>query len=161
MAETVTSGPAESGFDHAPPLWTFLTALSGVRDEFERARLTATGLPSLLPCRLSGAAVLDEAEAHWNLVLQNDGEQLGSTHAEQVLAELEPLFQQALRRTTALIAKTDRVRSDHLIPPSIETFGVRFLALAPVMTLQHRMELFSKVVDWRNEKGGVSFRVVS
>ncbi len=22
-------------------------------------------------------------------------------------------------------------------------------------------ELFSKVVDWRNEKGGVSFRVVS
>ncbi len=23
------------------------------------------------------------------------------------------------------------------------------------------LELFSKVVDWRNEKGGVSFRVVS
>ncbi len=25
----------------------------------------------------------------------------------------------------------------------------------------HHWELFSKVVDWRNEKGGVSFRVVS
>ena len=111
----------------------------GVGDEFERARLTATGLPSLLPCRVSGAALLDEAEGHWSLVLQNDGEQLGSTHAEQVLAELEPLFHEALHRTTALIARTDRDTRDHRIPPSIETFGVRFLAVAPVMTLQHRM----------------------
>lgn len=139
MAETVASSAAGSDFKVAHPLWTFLTALSGVGDELERARLTATGLPSLLPCRLSGAALLDEAEAHWSLVLQNDGEQLASTHAEQVLAELEPLFQEALRRTRALIATTDRDTSDHLIPPSIATFGVRFLALAPVMTLQHRM----------------------
>lgn len=70
---------------------------------------------------------------------KNDGEQLGSTHAEQVLAELEPLFHKALHRTTALIARTDRDTSDHRIPPSIETFGVRLLALAPVMTLQHRI----------------------
>ena len=139
MAETVASSATGSDFEAAHPLWTFLTALSGVGDEFERARLTATGLPSLLPCRVSGAALLDEAEAHWSLVLQNDGEQLGSTHAEQVLAELEPLFQEALRRTSALIVTADRDTSDHRIPPSIETFGVRFLALAPVMTLQHRM----------------------
>lgn len=139
MVDTVASSAAGSDFKVAHPLWTFLTALSGVGDEFERARLTATGLPSLLPCRLSGAALLDEAEAHWSLVLQNDGEQLGSTHAEQVLAELEPLFQEALRRTGALIATTDRDTSDHRIPPSIATFGVRFLALAPVMTQQHRM----------------------
>ncbi|MFB3112853.1 MAG: hypothetical protein ACE10G_12545, partial [Gemmatimonadales bacterium] len=139
MAETVAPGTSGSDFKVAHPLWTFLTALSGVGDEFERARLTATGLPSLLPCRVSGAALLDEAEGHWSLVLQKDGEQLGSTHAEQVLGELEPLFQEALRRTTALIARIDSDTSDHRIPPSVETFGVRFLALAPVMTLQHRM----------------------
>jgi len=139
MAETVASSATGSDFKVAHPLWTFLTALSGVGDEFERARLTATGLPSLLPCRLSGAALLDEAEESWSLVLQNDGEQLAPTRTEQVLAELEPLFQEALHRTSALIATTDRDTSDHRIPPSIATFGVRFLALAPVMTLQHRI----------------------
>ena len=139
MVDTVASSAAGSDFKVAHPLWMFLTTLSGVSDEFGRARLTATGLPSLLPCRLSGAALLDEAEAHWSLVLQNDGEQLAATRTERVLAELEPLFQEALRRTGALIATTDRDTSDHRIPPSIATFGVRFLAVAPVMTLQHRM----------------------
>ncbi len=131
MAQTVASGAAGSDFAVAHPLWTLLTAMSGVGDEFERARLAATGLPSLMPCRVSGAALLDEAEVSWSLVLQKDGEQLASTHAEQVLAELEPLFQETLRRTTALIATTDRDTSDHPIPPSVETFRVRRLALAP------------------------------
>lgn len=139
MAETVASSAAGPDFKVAHPLWAFLATMSRVGDEFERARLTATGLPSFLPCRLSGAALLDEAGVHWRLALQEDGEQLAATRTKQVLAELEPLFQEALRRTSALIATADRDTSDHRIPPSIATFGVRFLALAPVMTLQHRM----------------------
>ena len=139
MAETVAPGTAGPDFAVAHPLWAFLTAMSGVGDEFERARLTATGLPALLPCRLSGAALLDEAEESWSLVLQKDGEQLAAAHTEQILAELEPLLQQALRRTTVLTATTDRDTSDHPFPPSVETFRIGRLALAPVMTLQHRM----------------------
>ena len=57
MAKTIVpkSGGPDSGGTH--PLWTFITAISGVSDELERARLTATGLPSLLSCRLSGIAL--------------------------------------------------------------------------------------------------------
>ena len=43
------------------PLWTFLTALSGVTDEPERARLIATGLPSLVQRCVSGTVLLKTA----------------------------------------------------------------------------------------------------
>ncbi len=67
MAETVIPKGGRQDSASAPLLWTFLTALSGVSEELERARLTATGLPSLLPCRLSGVALVDESEATWSL----------------------------------------------------------------------------------------------
>ena len=53
-------------------------ALSGVGDELERARLTAMGLPSLLPYRLSGVALVDESKTTWSLIVQKDGQQVGS-----------------------------------------------------------------------------------
>ncbi len=53
MAESVGPDSAQDVQD-TPALWTFLTAISGVNDELERVRLAATGLPSLLPCDVSG-----------------------------------------------------------------------------------------------------------
>ena len=58
----------EGGFEGADTLWTFLTAISGVRDELERARLTATFVPSVVPCRVSGVALIDQAGGDWLLV---------------------------------------------------------------------------------------------
>ena len=139
MAETVIpkGGMQDSGNTH--PLWMLMTALSGVSDELERARLMATGLPSLLPCSMSGVALVDESEKNWNLVVQKDGHHIGSPQTEQIRAELEPLFQEALRKPTLLIA-TANDQTDHTrIPPSIEKLGTQSLAVAPLRTLRHRL----------------------
>ena len=42
----------------AQSLFSFLTLLSAVTDETERARLATTAIESLLPYRLSGVALL-------------------------------------------------------------------------------------------------------
>lgn len=46
----------------AQALFSFLTLLSAVTDESERARLTTTAISSLLPCQLSGVALLGETD---------------------------------------------------------------------------------------------------
>ncbi len=135
----MTLGVAGSDFGAAHPLWTFLTALSAINDEVERARLTATGLPSLLQCNVSGAALLDEAETRWRLVLQMEGEQLDPADTERILNELAPLFQEVLQRTTLYVATTNQEPGHGMIPPAIEAFQIQLLALAPVVTLHHRM----------------------
>ncbi len=139
MAETVLPKGGRQDSASAPLLWTFLTALSGVSEELERARLTATGLPSLLPCRLSGVALVDEREATWRLFLQTDGNQVGPPETEQLLTELESLFQEALRSSNLLIATVNGETDATRIPPSIEKLGVQSLAVAPLRTLRRRL----------------------
>ncbi len=97
MTESLSSrGDAENiGFAHG--LCMLLTAISGPSDELERARLAATGLPSLLRRRLSGVALVDGSDSAWHLVLQQDGHQASAAETEQVVAEMVPLFEKALR----------------------------------------------------------------
>ena len=86
MAESV--GPDSTQDVHGTRwLWTFLTAISGVNDQLDRARLAATGLPSVLPCDVSGVALLLESEGTWHLALQQDGQQLESPVVDQVRAD--------------------------------------------------------------------------
>ena len=134
MAKTVASSGRRQDSGVAYPLWTF----PGSGDELEGARLTATVLPSLLPCRVSGVALLDETDTSWTLVLQKDGEQLASTAAEQLLPELEPLFQEAFGTPSILIATAESETKDGRVPPSFGALGVQLLALAPLMTLRQR-----------------------
>ncbi len=115
-------------------LWTFIAALSGVDDELERADLAATGLPSVLPCRLSGMALVDAKQTTWSLIVQRDGHRVESSRADRIRAELEPVFQEALRRSNVLVATIDGA-DDVRIPPSIEELGVQSLAVAPLRTL--------------------------
>ena len=65
-------------------LWTFIAALSGVDDELERADLAATGLPSVLPCRLSGMALFDAKQTTWSLIVQRDGHRVESSRADRI-----------------------------------------------------------------------------
>ena len=129
------SGEARHDLGIAHPLWSFLTALSGVADELEWARLIATGLPSLVPCRLSGVALLDEEEETWSLVLQIAGKQLAATATEKLLPDLERHFQAAFRAASILITTAES--EDCRTPPSIQEAGVQLLALAPMKTLHH------------------------
>jgi len=139
MAKTVIpkGGKQDSASTH--PLWAFMTALSGVSDEFERARLTATGLPSFLACHVSGVALVDESETAWSLIIQKDGHPVGPPRTEQIRAELDPLFQQALRKPSVLIATSDGETDNARIPPSIAELGVQSLAVAPLRTLRRRL----------------------
>ena len=70
-----------------------LTAISSVADELERARLTATGIPSLVRCSLSGVALRQESGANWKLIVQKDGRMLPFSESKEASAELEPLYQ--------------------------------------------------------------------
>ena len=135
MRTSAVSGEARHDLGIAHPLWSFLTALSGVADELEWARLIATGLPSLVPCRLSGVALLDEEEETWSLVLQIAGKQLAATATEKLLPDLERHFQAAFRAASILITTAES--EDCRTPPSIQEAGVQLLALAPMKTLHH------------------------
>lgn len=120
-------------------LWTLLTAVSGLSDEHERARLIATGLPALLPCSVSGLALLNQAGTGWSLVLQKDGQQLDSSEAEAVLADLEPFFLETFRQPALQILTAENETKIHQIPASIEKLGVREVAAVPLMTLHSRI----------------------
>ena len=138
MAESV--GPDSTQDVHGPRgLWTFLTAISGVNDELERARLAATGLPSVLPCDVSGVALLLEPEGTWHLAFQQDGQQLESPVVDQVRADLEVLAQEAFRRPGPLAVTTGGQAGDCHVPPAIEKAGVQCLAVVPLMTVHHRL----------------------
>jgi PAS domain S-box-containing protein len=139
MAKTGVTKGREPSFRVVHRLLTLLTGLSGVSDELERARLTATGLPSLFPCRVSGLALFDEVETSWRLILQQDGQQLASSLVEEVLAELEPLLQEAFRQPTLFITMADSETASSRLPPSMEKLGVQCLAVAPLMTLRSRL----------------------
>ena len=138
MAETVGPGSAQDVQD-TPALWTFLTAISGVNDELERARLAATGLPALLPCDVSGLALLLEPEGTWHLALQQDGQQLESPIVDQVRADLEDLSQEAFRQPGLLAVTTGGQAEGCHVPAAIEKVGVQCLAVVPLMTLHHRL----------------------
>ena len=138
MAESV--GPLGAQDDQGThALWTFLTAISGVTDEFERGRLTATSLPSLLSCHLSGLALLNDDEATWHVSLQQGGRQLDAPDVDDVLADVEALAQEAFRRSGFMTATAGGQSGDCAVPAAIENLGVQCLAVAPLMTLHHRL----------------------
>lgn len=137
MRTSAVSGEAPHDLGITHPLWSFLTALSGVADGLERARLIATGLPSLVPCRLSGVALFDDEEETWSLVLQIAGEELAATATEELLSDLERPFKAAFRTASILITTAES--EDYRTPLAIQEAGVQLLALAPMKTLHHRL----------------------
>ena len=93
-------------FTVSEALWTLLSAAGGVSEEAARARLIATGIPSLTACNLSAVALLDERQ-DWTLIGQADGEELNEAQAAEALPDLEPLFLDALERGHIVAVATD------------------------------------------------------
>ena len=139
MGEPVTAEAARPDVPSPQVLHAFLTAVSAVNDELERARLTATGLSSLLPCHFSGVALLDESEDGWNLVAQNDGVQLSAAKTKQILNELEPSLRKTFREAAVLVDIGESETSASSLYPSIEQLGVRRLIAVPLRTLRNRL----------------------
>ena len=144
--------PGATNVSDTGALWTFLTALSAVSDELERARLTATGLPSLLSCDVSGVALLRESDSTWQLTLQKDGHQLDSLVGNRVKTDLEGLARESFGRSGPLIVTTGGSETNTQIPPAIAKLGVQCLAVVPLMTLHHRLGLL-----FAGRRGGHTF----
>ena len=117
------------------PLWQFLNILSGVNDELERARLIATAVPSLIPCWISGVAIVDTVGERWQPVFQKDGRLLAKADTNRLLVELEPSFDAAFSQAPVLVCDT----SDAKLWPFMVELGVCHLAAAPLMTVNTRL----------------------
>ena len=111
-------------------LWTLLTATTASSDTFECARLTATVIPSLVPCSMSAFALLDGED--WHLVLQKEGRQQSAESAESVVKELDELLNRSTRWGDVLIL------SDRSIPSGIRDLGCACLAVVPVRNLRNQ-----------------------
>jgi hypothetical protein len=123
--------------DALETLWMFLMAIAGVGDENERARLTATGIPSLLPCCVSGIALQQETGVAYTLVLQREGQQLSVVDTEPLLTELLPLFEIAMGRGPLLMTGVEGAPPHGPFPRTLARLGVQSLAIAPIRTLHH------------------------
>ena len=138
---------------NAHVLWTFMTALSGASDELERARLMASGLPSLLSCGLSGVALLDETNDTWSLIAENERQDIGSPRAERLLTELEPVLQEALRGPSVLFTTLGAGTEDARVVPSLDQLGIRSLAVATLRTLRRHVGM---MLVGRKDRDGFS-----
>lgn len=143
MAKPITphAGRPDSNPGSLHSLWMFITAISGIDDQAERARLTATGLPSLLSCHVSGVALIDDGKAPSHLIIQKNGHEVSSDHTEKLLADLESLYQEALRYSKLLILTSQDGTENQGIPPSILEIGIKNLVIAPLRTLRRQYGL--------------------
>ena len=73
MTDDPIPGPT-AALDLKDPVLRFLTVISELGGDAERARLTATAIPAAIPCTLCGVALLNEAVGSWSLALVRDGD---------------------------------------------------------------------------------------
>jgi len=120
-------------------LWDLLATVSGGRDEFERARLTATALPSLLPCAFGGVALLDEEEEKWDFVFQKDNQLLSAEEAQQLLSDIEPCLLNAFANPPVIVVSVDPPEGEARIPETLRKLDIGWLCLAPMTTINRRL----------------------
>ena len=137
MAQTLAGSEGRQG--DLRDLWMLLTATAGVSDELERARLAATGIPSLVRCRLSAIALRQEAEASWTLIIQQEGQPLSPSHAEPVIPELDRLFGEVISSSKLLVIRAETGPGSSTVPPSLRSLGIHCLAVLPLLTLSSQL----------------------
>lgn len=121
-------------------LWSLLTMVGGLKDEQERARLLATGLPSLLPCAVSGLVLLNDRDSGAMVrLLYKDGERLAAADTEAVFDELAPLIEEAGQGPGLWRDEAENGSDAGGIPPSLKKLDVRAMALVPIRTFHRRL----------------------
>ena len=129
-----------TALDMTHPLWRLLTTISEVRDEAERARLTATAIPAVVPSTLCGVSLLTEDEDSWDLVLVRDGAQVTEgPELERTLAALTPALESAFDAPAVLIHSSGDSSLDRRHSQALAQLGVGQLAVAALKTLHHRV----------------------
>ena len=141
MGQTSATSPKShaENRDLIHSLWNLLATVSGGRDGLERARLTATALPSLLPCYFGGIALLDEEEEKWDFVLQKDDQLLPAEESQRLLSDLEPSLLEAFANPPVLVLSIDPPEGEVRIPETLRKLDIGRLCLAPMMTIDRRL----------------------
>jgi transcriptional regulator with GAF, ATPase, and Fis domain len=122
-------------------LGALLLVSRSVEAEQDIARLVATGLPAILPCRLSGVALRQEPGAPWQGVLQQAGQPAAPLEAAAMSTALERLLAVAMAQGTLLFTPHAHHPHASLLRPLAETWRLPWLAVIPLLTWQRPLGL--------------------
>ena len=139
MTHDPIPGPT-AALDLKDPLLRFLTVISEVGGDAERARLTATAIPAAIPCTLCGVALLNEAAGSWSLALVRDGDLVPvGTDLHNTLSVLAPVFDSAFDAPAVVVSGKDGDTTERSASDAMAQLGMRGLVVAPLRTLRHRV----------------------
>ena len=139
MTHDPIPGPT-AALDLKDPLLRFLTVISELGGDAERARLTATEIPAAIPCTLCGVALLNEAVGSWSLALVRDGDLVPvGTDLHNTLSVLTPVFDSAFDAPAVVVSGKDGDTTERSASDAMAQLGMRGLVVAPLRTLRHRV----------------------
>ena len=139
MTHDPIPGPT-AALDLKDPVLRFLTVISELGGDAERARLTATAIPAAIPCTLCGVALLNEAEGSWSLALVRDGDLVPvGTDLHNTLSVLTPVFDSAFDGPAVVVSGKDGNTTERSVSDAMAQLEMRGLVVAPLRTLRHRV----------------------
>jgi len=121
-------------------LLMLITVVSSGGSERECARLLATGISSLVPCRLCWIALRSPTAEQWQ-VMDSNGKAPPFARVENIGSELNPLYEATMNHGTSLLIDTGDDSGGLLVPPSLAKQGIESLTAVPLMTLRDQLGL--------------------
>jgi len=112
-----------------------LAAVVAIEDDLERARLIASGIPSLISCDLSGVALRDEATGGWSLAFTKDGQQVSSKETKAVISDLGTLFEEGIDHNLLSLHDKKDGSEGFGLPPSFKALEIQSLIAIPLRTV--------------------------
>ncbi len=104
------------------------------------ARLLATGISSLIPCRLCWIALRPPTAEKWHVVDHN-GQVPPLAEVDDIGSDLKPLYEAIMGRSTSSLINAGDISEGPLVPPCLAKQGIRHLAAVPLMTLRDQLGL--------------------
>lgn len=139
MAQSQTKQLESPGINDNQSLSVLLTAIAAVPEEYDRIRLIVSGIPSLLPCSLSGVGLYEEVNASWNITFQIKGQLLSENDTNSMLSELNTLFKDVLAQGSLHQIDNQKKPESAQIPQCFEELGICSLSIAPLRTIQNKL----------------------
>ncbi len=117
-------------------LTILLSATSTIEDEFERTRIIATGIPSLLHCQASGIALHGE---NWTAFVNGPKDEQSSQTKPIADTELDQIVSRMHPSGLATIHRFEAEGSSDNLDSLFERFQIQSLTVFPVQTLSGQL----------------------
>ncbi len=128
---------ADGSVPNIEALTILLSATSTIDDEFERTRLIATGIPSLLQCHASGLALHGENRA---IFVNGPAGPLAGRSETITNSELDHLYSRTHTRGPITILKSD-AQSSSMLSSLFDRLRIQSLSVFPARSLSGRIGL--------------------